>query len=346
MLAVQKTTPTFGLAINEVAEPERPGPGQVLLAVEAAGICGSDVHVYEWTPGYESLTNAMPVTLGHEFAGRIVAVGSGVDFPAVGDRVTAMPSQGCGRCGPCRAGHEEFCEARSAVGTGRDGAFAPFVLVSARQCFPLPPGLDFEIAALTEPMCVGAQAVVVGEVKLGDIVVVLGAGMIGLAIALMARRAGAAIVVLVGKGDDRRLACASALGFTHLVDLDRVTLAEGLASIVDEKADVVFEATGAPSSIADGLSALRRGGILVTAGIHPRPVEIALTSFVRSKHQLRGSHSAARDIWPAVIRLLAADSESYRPLISHRLRIADALEGFELSRKREAVKAILLPQAA
>jgi 2-desacetyl-2-hydroxyethyl bacteriochlorophyllide A dehydrogenase len=345
MLAVRKLTPSFGLSLVEVDPPRALNAGEVLIEVDAAGICGSDVHVYEWTPGYEFMQDSLPVTIGHEFAGRIAALGPGVQSPTLGTAVVVAPSHGCGVCPACHAAHEEFCAARTTIGWVRDGAFARLVIVPARQCFTVPQNLDPEVAALTEPLSVGAQAVKTGGVTLGDNVVVLGAGMIGLSIALMARRAGAARVMVVGKSDEKRLSCAKDLGFKDVVDLDLQPLKDAVQKVFDGPVDVAFEATGVPSSLTDGLSILRRGGILVTTGIHSKPAQLPLTTIVRGKYQIRGSHSAARDIWPAVIRLLASEPDSYRKLISHRLKIQDAITGFELSRRREAVKVIIVPGA-
>lgn len=205
MLAVQKTSPAFGLTLAE-ALPPRPGPGEVVVEVDAAGICGSDVHVYEWTSGYGWMQPMMPLTLGHEFAGRVVAAAPDVTLPMLETRVTVAPGVACGRCRFCAAGQPEYCTRRAIIGLTRHGGFARHVAVPAANCLVLPDGVDMELAALTEPLGIGAQAVEVGEVALGQSVVVLGAGMIGLAIAMMARLAGATTVIVAGLDDDMRLA--------------------------------------------------------------------------------------------------------------------------------------------
>ena len=342
MQAVQKTATGPGLAVEEIQQPHL-RPGEVLVEVEAVGICGSDVHVYEWTAGYDWMQPLMPLTLGHEFAGHITAVADDVAGMAPGQRVTVWPSVPCGRCQSCREGEPEVCENRATIGLTRPGAFAQFVNVPASNCFVLPDNVDAELAALTEPLCVGARAVEVGEVRTGHRVVVLGAGMIGLACALMARRAGASTVVVVGMDDVIRLDHARALGFSHTVDLAAEKLADAVQRILGGKADRVFEATGAAISIQDGLSVLRRGGVLVAAGIHKDLVQINLTDLVRSKHQIRGSHGAVRSTWITVLRLLAQFGEEFRPLITHRMALADTVAGFELSRSKGAVKVMIRP---
>ncbi len=345
MLAVQKAAPEFGLTIAEIPTP-RPKPGEVLIEVEAAGICGSDLHVYEWTSGYEWMQPLMPLTIGHEFAGTVAEAAPDVHSPSVGERVTVWPSISCGTCTACREGQSENCERKVTLGLTRNGAFATHVTAPAAYCFALPDSVDAELAALTEPLCVGARAVEVGEVRLGHNVVVLGAGMIGLAIALMARRAGAASVVVVGKDDEVRLACARELGFDKTVDLSGENFGDAVERLVRGKVDRVFEATGVAASIRDGLSILRRGGVLVATGIHARPVEINLTDLVRGKHQLRGSHGSTRATWATVLKILAQSGDEFRPLISHRVGLRETVEGFELSRSKAASKVIVRPQQA
>jgi len=340
MQAVQKTAPEFGLELREVAEPSAPGAGEVLIDVTAAGICGSDLHIYEWSGGYEFVTPAMPVTLGHEFAGRVAALGPGVNL-AVGDRVTVMPSVTCGVCAACVARDFDRCLTRKGIGMTRQGAFARRVLAPAINCVRLPDNVDDELAALTEPLTVGARAVESGEVRTGDRVLVMGPGTVGQTIAVMARAAGAEVTI-VGKGDPDRLACLRALGFERLVDLQDTSLAEAVGS---QKFDVVFEATGVPATVNHGLNVLRRWGILVVCGIHAAHAPVDLNRLNREQLQIRGSNRASRATWARVVDLLTAEGERLRPMITHRLPLDRAIEGFELARQKVASKVLLLPNA-
>ena len=341
MQAVQKTAPRFGVDLREVPEPPAPAAGEVLIEVTAAGICGSDLHIYEWTPGYEFVQAVMPVTLGHEFAGRIAALGAGVDNLGVGDRVTVMPSVTCGLCAACKAGDYDRCLTRTGIGMTRQGAFARRVLAPAINCVRLPAGVDDELAALTEPLTVGARAVESGEVKQGDRVLVMGPGTVGQTIAVMARAAGAEVTI-VGKDDADRLACLRALGFERLVDLQDRPLAEAAGL---DKFDVVFEATGMPATVNHGLAVLRRWGILVVCGIHASHAPVDLNRLNREQLQIRGSNRASRATWSRVIDVLARDGERLRPMITHRLPLSRALEGFELARQKIASKVMILPNA-
>ncbi|MGE3918832.1 MAG: zinc-binding dehydrogenase [Hyphomicrobiaceae bacterium] len=343
MLALRKLRPGFGLEAVEVADPSPPDRGQVLVRVEAVGVCGSDVHIYEWTDGYDFMLPHLPVTLGHELAGHVAAAGPETGV-AIGTRVAVLPAVACGSCAACCIGEAQSCTRRRAIGLTLDGGFAQHVLVPATNLLALPEPIDAELGALIEPLAVAADAVLVGEVGLGDTVLVLGPGTIGQGLALMAKAAGAARVIVAGRADGPRFEVLRKLGFTDVIDVADGPLAEQVARLTGgSPVDVVLEATGHPPSITDALPALKKGGVLVVAGIHPAPLTLPLTVFVRNRHQLRASHSSRRGTWDKVVRLVAAAPETYRAMISHRLPLERGLEGFELARQRAASKVMLRP---
>lgn len=337
MLALQKTRPTAGLEFRAPDEPV-PQAGEVLVRVHSAGICGTDLHIAAWTPGYESMESAMPVTLGHEFAGTIVKAGPGIAEDVVNMRVTARPSTTCGRCAACLAGDEDNCSARKGVGIGRNGAFAALVNVPYVNCHRVPDGLDLSVAALTEPMTVCAEAVATADVRAGQTVLVIGPGFIGQGIAILARARGARVVVL-GRDDQPRLAALRAAGFADLIDTLDTTLEAALA--VYPPFDCIIEAAGVPSLVSASLPFLKKRGIFTVVGIHPRPAEIDLTRLVRMHQQIRGSYRAPPAAWDDVLRFLDQNQPLMRGLISHNFALPDALEGFELARTRVASKVML-----
>jgi threonine dehydrogenase-like Zn-dependent dehydrogenase len=345
MKALQKTRPAFGLELRDLPAPDPPGPGEVVVAVGATGVCGTDVHIYEWTPGYEAMAKAMPVTLGHEFAGTVAAVGPGVDGLSAGALVAVRPSIVCGHCAACIAGDDDNCANRVGLGVTRNGGLQPLVAVPAANCVPVPAGIDVEIAALAEPMTVCAEAVDTGGVRAGDRVLVLGPGNIGQGVALFARAAGAAEVVIAGKDDAPRLDCLRRMGFTETVDVGERTLAQALAlapQLARGKFDVVVEATGVPAIVQQGLDVLRKRGVLVVVGIHPGPVSVNLTRLVRDHQSIRGSYRAPVATWPRVLGFLAANAGLARRMISHRLPLDRAIEGLELSRRKDASKVMIV----
>ncbi len=338
MLALQKVRPEAGLEFRDVEIPSVPPEGEVLIRVEAAGICGTDLHIAEWTPGYESMQSAMPVTLGHEFSGVIHGVGPDVARGLIGQRVTVRPSTTCGHCAACLAGHDDDCSNRRGIGIGRSGAFTSFVCAPARNCHLLPDSLDMEIAALTEPMTVCLEAVNTAEVRGGQTILVLGPGFIGQGIAILARSRGAKVVI-AGRDDHPRLELLRNLGFDFLIDGKETPLDRALSEY--QPFDAIIEAAGVPALVNATLPFLKKRGIFTVVGIHPRPAEINLTQLVRMHQQIRGSYRASAQDWDATIAFLNDHQDVMRKLISHRFSLGSALEGFSVSHQRLASKVML-----
>lgn len=328
MLALRKAAPAPGLWLGEISEPTA-GPGEVLLEVMAAGICGTDLHIADWSGGYEAMAAAMPVTLGHEFVGRVRHFGEGTDGIAVGTRVVVRPSVVCGRCERCRSGRAEDCTTRTGIGIARNGGFAALAAIPAENCIALPDALDDAVAALAEPMTVSTEAVDTGGVKPGDMVLVIGPGTIGQGAALAAEVAGAARVVVAGRDDAVRLATVEALGFPETVDTAGTTL--------------IIEAAGAPAVVPEAIDLLALRGVLVICGIHPRPAPIDLTALVRRHQQIRGSYRSPLATWPRVIALMAAQQERIRRMISEERPLAAGLDAFARASRRIASKIVLRP---
>ncbi|MDS1137212.1 zinc-dependent alcohol dehydrogenase [Nitratireductor indicus] len=344
MLALRKAKPAFGAELADLPVPVHPPErGSVRIRVGAAGICGSDLHAYEWTGGYQFMERLMPLTLGHEFAGTVVEAGNGVSALAIGDRVVCWPTIFCGSCVGCIAGRPEECRSRRVIGLHCDGGFAEFVDVPEANCFRLPDEVPMDVAALAEPLAVSVNAVDLAEVGPGDAVVVLGPGPIGMAAAWVAQQRGAD-VLLAGFKDDARLDCARRLGLIRTADLASETLDAAVARVFGREADRVIEATGHAASVSDGLSVLRPRGIVVVAGIHHEACELDLTRFVREKKQLRGAHDTTERAFREAISLLVAHGPQLAPMISLRAPLSQAEGAFEKARSRTAVKVLLLPQ--
>lgn len=345
MLALRKTHADHGAELVEVAPPAAPPPGHATVEVAAVGICGSDLHAIAWEPGYAFMTQHLPLTLGHEFAGRVVALGDGVDDFAVGERVVCWPTIGCGDCRACGQGRPQDCQARRVIGLHRDGGFARLVLAPAANLRRLPENLPLDVAALAEPLAVAVNAVNLADLAPGASVVVLGPGPIGLLTAWVAAQRGAR-VALVGLEDSSRLGCAHELGLEHCLDLSQEALDQAVERIFAAPVDRVIEATGAAASIVDGLRILRSSGILVVAGIHAEPVTLDLTHLVRMKQQIRAAHDTTAEAFDEAVALLSAQASRLKTVISHRFPLTQALEGVEIARRREAVKVVLTPEEA
>lgn len=342
MQALQKTTAAFGLEWRDVPEPTAPGAGDVIVDVTAAGICGSDVHIYDWSGGYDFLRDAFPVTLGHEFAGRISAVGEGIASVAVGDSVVVIPSVECGVCEYCTSNREDECRTRRGIGMLRNGAFAKRVLAPARNCLTLPGNIDAGVASLAEPLSIGMSAIKTAEVKAGDRVLVMGPGTIGQAIAVLARSRGAKVAI-VGFDDAERLATARALGVDAALDLKGAAPDAMRSLLGGTEYDIVIEATGAGPAVQAGLDVLRPSGVFVVCGIHGKPISFDGAKLVRLRHQIRGTYRATRATWQEVRDFLVASHASLAPMVTHRLPLAQAIDGFEMARNKIGSKIVLMP---
>ena len=342
MKALQKTAPAFGLEWRDVPSPTIDAPDDVIVEVAAAGVCGSDLHIYDWTGGYDFVTPAMPVTIGHEFAGVVVAHGCDAGPLALGQRVVVIPSVECNACRHCVAGHPDDCQDRRGIGMLRDGAFAQFVKVPARNCLPLPDGFDLSVAALCEPLSIALSAVDTGAVGTGDTVLVLGPGSIGQAIALLAEQRGAQVVV-AGYDDEQRLAGVRELGIERTVDLKHQSPRDAAALVDSDAFDIVIDAAGVQSAVDSGLAVLRASGVMVLCGIHANRVTFDGARFVRMRHQIRGTYRATRRTWRNVVDFVIANEARLARLISHRLPLSDALVSFDLAKSKVVGKIMLIP---
>jgi L-iditol 2-dehydrogenase len=340
MKAVAKTKPGVGI---EVIDAPRPviQPGEVLLQVAACGICGSDLHTYEWTKSGRERRGKpieLPRILGHEPSGVVAEVGDGVKNLKVGDRVTSDSWGGCGQCYYCRIGKVNLCEPRFNIGSLRDGALAEYVLVPSFNLYRLPDNVSLEVGAMIEPLGVAVHAVErCATLKPGDRAVVVGPGPIGLLTAMVVRAAGAAVKVL-GLAQDRvRLDLAAKLGFDTLVAEEGGT--ESVLQWTDGRgADIVFEAAGV---LPAALPLARKGGEVVIVGLPNDQISLDLLHAISKELTFTISLGRNPTSWHRAINLLASGALDISPLISHRLPLEEAEQAFQLLRAGDGVKILL-----
>lgn len=346
MKAIVKTKREPGVEVLDVEVPEVRDT-DILVKVRCGSLCGSDVHIYEWTPNYEWIT--IPVILGHEFSGEIVEVGSKVKTVAVGDRITAMPGMPCSRCSLCQTGRGELCPDRLGLGLRTNGAFAEYVrLTAAANIFRLPENLSYEAAALCEPLSVALHAVDLSYIKPGQTAAVLGPGPIGLFTLQALNAAGASTVMITGTNADReRLEIARELGADNIINIykeDPVDKAMELTKgSLEAGLDFVFETSGSIKSVPQALSMVKQRGKVILVGIYPGPAEFQVTELVRSSKSIIGAYSYNKDIWPRSLTLLSSGKVKFEPMITHRIPISQAREGFELAVRKEAAKVLFIP---
>jgi threonine dehydrogenase-like Zn-dependent dehydrogenase len=290
--------------IEDVAEPESPARGEVLLEIVRAAICGTDAS--EWDHGPVLCTPG--VVLGHEFVGRVAAVGEDVPELRVGDRVVSGAGISCGRCAWCLQGRTNLCAEYRTLGLQVNGGLAEYVSSPASICRVVPDACDDDAAAMTQPLAVALHALSRVSLAPHETVAVVGAGGIGsFIVAGAAHRASEGRVVALDL-DAQRLATARALGAHETVDATGRELTELLLELTDGVGfDVVIEATGAPHAPAAAIAGARRGGRVLLVGLHGAPRELSLTPMILREVDVftTVAHVCDSDI-PAALELLAA----------------------------------------
>jgi L-iditol 2-dehydrogenase len=342
MKAIVKTQRAPGIEVLDVPQPEI-GPTDILVRVATGSLCGSDAHIYEWTPSYYFMS--LPTILGHEFSGQIVQVGSDVTHVQVGDRVSAIPSMACGSCDNCRTGRSSACTARMGPGMSSDGFFAEYGrLTTAANIFRLPEAVSYEAAALLEPFCVSLNAVDISDFRIGLKTAVLGPGPIGLFAVQVLRAAGAAMVMMVGaEGDEKRLMVAEQLGADVSVNIANDDAVARARAISPRGFDIVYEATGNPNSVPQALDMVRPGGKVVLIGIHSGPATFDPTPMVRGSKSIVGAYSYTPETWRRAIELFSNGTVNPEAVISHRVALDEADKGFQLALTKRAIKVLFVP---
>ena len=330
------------LRLGEMPKPE-PGPGQVLVRVRAVGICGSDVHTYQYGEIGGTVIRS-PLVLGHELSGVVEALGPGVQGPPPGTPVAVDPSVSCGRCEFCLEGDPHICPSIHFFGNWpHHGGFREYLAHPADLVHPLPEGMSFDEGALLEPMGIALFVADLAGIRLGDRVAVLGSGPIGLLCVQMARLAGAAEitatdVVVERLGAARRL--GADMAWNAATD-------DVVARIVDHTGgrgvDVVIEAAGAPETVEQAMEVAKPGGTVVLVGI---PAEDRVTfkaSVARRKGLTIKYDRRMKHTYPRCIALAQAGRVNLKPLATHHFpleRLGDALD-LVIGRADGVLKAII-----
>jgi L-iditol 2-dehydrogenase len=323
----------------DVPEPEVI-PGHVLIEVKAAGVCGTDLHIF-----HDEFPTEPPVVMGHELAGAVAEIGDGVSVCQPGDRVTSETYfHVCGTCTFCRDGFPNLCADRKSIGSGVDGAFAKYVMVPQHNIHHLPPNVDERAGALTEPLACCVHALELTRVNPGEIAVVSGPGTIGLLTTQVVMAAGAEVVVLGTNSDEARLEMARSLGARAAVNVQ----ADSAREVIDEMtggvgADAVFECAGAALSAQNCLDLVRRHGRYAQVGLFGRPIQWNLEQICYKELQLSGSNATVPSAWRKAVALLASGRVKTGHLISDVLPISEWEHAFDIFERKIGLKIVLTP---
>lgn len=341
MKAVVKTAPGDGnVSLEDVAEP-MPPPGHVLIGVQAAGICGTDIHIY-----HDEFRSVPPVVLGHEVAGTIVELGQGVTTIQVGARVTTETYfSTCGACRFCREGRVNLCLERRSIGSAVNGGFTSLLVVPARNVHELPESLGFREGALVEPLACVVHGVLDGpRPRPADLAVVAGPGAIGLLTLQVLKAAGVWVIMLGTSADAHRLEMARSLGAAATFTTDSE---DGRARILELSdgmgADLVFECSGAGAAAQDLLEMARRGGHYAQIGLFGKPVAWNLDQICYKELTVTGSNASVPSAWTRALDLLDTGMVRLDPLISGVYALDDWQAAFATVENRTALKTLLSP---
>lgn len=328
--------------LAEVLEPKAQ-PGQIVIRVEAAGICGSDVHMLH---GDIKLNLRPPVIMGHEFSGVIEEVGEGVPGWREGERVSSETTfRSCGVCRHCRTGSYNLCPEKALIGYVYNGCFAPYLVVPAERVHRIPEGLSFEECALLEPLacCVHAACELI-SIPPGSTALVAGVGAIGQLCAQLARVCGARVIVCGRTADRARLEIAAELGAERALSVEQ----EDVVSLMREETegegvDVFLECSGAPAAATLGLAALRRGGSYCQVGLFGRPLELDFEQVAYKELQVTGSLGSRWTSWRTALSLLSAGRVILRPLVGDPLPLSEWREAFDRFESKQGLKTLMRP---
>jgi len=339
MHAIVKQRRAPGLTVTTVPKPS-PGPGEVLIAVRHAGVCGTDLHIADWDLWAQRRINP-PLIIGHEFAGEVAAVGDRVSGVKPGQVVTAEGHIVCGHCLQCRTGNSHICRHTQIIGVDRDGAFAEYIVMPATNVLPLD-GIPTDIGAIMDPMGNAFHAVLTADIP-GSIVFVVGCGPIGCFAVGIARASGAAKVI-ASDINPKRLALAARMGAHVTIDAGREDVAlRVLEETGGEGADVVCEMSGVPSALHQALAAVRMGGRVQLLGIPTGEVPIDFANEIIFKGlTLYGVIGRKMyETWHQMRRYLSAGLFDPRPVITHRFPLARVDDAIAAIRSGDAGKIIL-----
>ncbi len=319
-----------------------PGPNDVLIRNMAAGVCGTDVHIYHGEEGSAAVTP--PVVLGHEYSGVVEQVGSEVTAVKVGDHVTVDPNMYCGQCEYCRSGKKQLCKSMVAVGVNFNGGFAEYSLVPQAQCFRLDPAVPFEVGAMAEPLACCLHGIDLAEIKAGQNVLVIGGGAIGLIMAQLAHLSGAAKVI-VSEPIQMRREIAMQIGADGVIDPINEDIRERFAQLTGRNgAEVVIECVGKPAAVRQALEAADKGAMIMMFSV-PSPkdtMQLPLFDIFKKELTIRGS-MVNPDTHDRAVALINSGRLQIEPLITHRFPLEQVEEAIKMQMGTESIKVLVKP---
>ena len=332
------------IEVRDIAVPQIPHDDWVLIKVHAAGVCGTDLHIW-----HDQFPYWPPVVMGHEFSGEIVEVGKKVTAFKPGDRVVSEPhSLACGVCELCRQGKVQICAGKRSPGWGINGAFTDYLVMPAMLAHKIPEGLSYDLAALAEPMAITVHQVAErGRIECQDFVVVTGAGPIGILAAFVAKAMGAARVAITGMSTCEyiRFKAAKELGADYIINVEKENAIEKVMELTGGRgADIVIETSGAGPAIAQSVDMVRKCGRISAIGISTKeivnfPWNKAIYKVIDIVFNMSSSYTA----WDRALSLMANTDKDLNRVITHKTSIDEWEKTFKELEDEKGIKALFIP---
>lgn len=338
MKALAKLKAEPGIWMTEVPKPEL-GHNDILIKIRKTAICGTDIHIYNWDQWSQN-TIPIPMVVGHEYVGEVVALGQEVRGFSIGDRVSGEGHITCGHCRNCRAGRTHLCRNTQGVGVNRDGAFAEYLVLPAFNAFKLPDEVSDDLAAIFDPFGNAVHTALSFDL-VGEDVLITGAGPIGIMAAAVARHVGARHVVITDV-NEYRLELARNMGVTRAVNVSNESLDTVMNELgMTEGFDVGLEMSGVPAAFSDMLDKMNHGGKIAMLGIPPSEMAIDWTQVIFKGLVLKGVYGREMfETWYKMVSLIQSGLD-LSPMITHHFKVDDFQQGFEVMRSGRSGKVIL-----
>ncbi|WP_127959194.1 L-threonine 3-dehydrogenase [Serratia microhaemolytica] len=338
MKALAKLHAAQGIWLTEVAEPEL-GHNDVMIKIRKTAICGTDVHIYNWDE-WSQKTIPVPMVIGHEYVGEVVAIGQEVKGFNIGDRVSGEGHITCGHCRNCRAGRTHLCRNTTGVGVNRAGAFAQYLVIPAFNAFKIPDNISDELAAIFDPFGNAVHTALSFDL-VGEDVLVSGAGPIGIMAAAVCKHVGARHVVITDV-NEYRLDLARQMGVTRAVNVARENLSDVMAELgMTEGFDVGLEMSGAAPAFRSLLAVMNHGGRIAMLGIPSSEMAIDWSQVIFKGLFIKGIYGREMfETWYKMAALIQSGLD-LTPIITHRFSIDQFQQGFDVMRSGQSGKVIL-----
>ena len=333
MDALVKPAPGVGLELRQVPVPE-PGPGEVLIKIHKTAICGTDVHIYDWNVWAQEHVKP-PMVIGHEYVGEIAALGAGVDNLSVGQKVSGEGHITCGHCRNCHNGNIQWCKNTRSVGVDRDGAFAEYVCIPARNVILIPNNLPEDVVAFFDAVGNATHTALMWNL-VGEDVLITGAGPIGIIAVGICKYAGARRVVITDV-NDYRLELARSMGADAAVNVSREDLHEIMNKQgLTEGFDVGLEMSGSGAAFSQMIGVMRNGGKISLLGLADAP----MNNVIGKGLTLQGIYGRKMDNWHQMSYMVQGGLD-LTPVITHRYHYTQFQEGFQAMKSGRSGKVIL-----